>query len=157
MLAVHDLEVQSFRPWWEGMEDSGPVTSTLSSDHLPSRALRKRPQLMTIPLSPSKAQIEGQPSLLYNIFAITWVLNLSFIFINPNNLAFSLAYAFATRHLVSSPLATVISDEVECAATREDIGKSAPFLVERRSTMVFGSVDQVVTEVWSRIDSVRVQ
>ncbi|KAF9509735.1 hypothetical protein BS47DRAFT_1320078 [Hydnum rufescens UP504] len=138
LLAVHDLEVQSFSPWWEAMEDPELVTSSLSSNDTPSpssRAPSKRPQLMAIPLSPSKLHIQGQPSLLYNIFATT------------------LAYAFATRHLVASPLSTVVSDEIECAAAREDIGKTAPFLVERRSTMVFGSVDQVVTEVWSRMDS----
>ena len=69
----------------------------------------------------------------------------------------SVAYAYTTRHLVVSPLASLtkpIVSEDDLGAARNDIAQAAPFLVDRRSTIIFSSVDQVITEIWSRMDAV---
>ena len=44
--------------------------------------------------------------------------------------------------------------EIMGTAYHQDVAQTAPFLVERKSTIMFRSVEQVVTEIWSRIDGV---
>lgn len=44
----------------------------------------------------------------------------------------------------------------DIVAARNDMAQAAPFLVDRKSTIIFSSVDQVITEIWSRMDAVRV-
>ncbi|KAF8312083.1 hypothetical protein DL93DRAFT_2082441 [Clavulina sp. PMI_390] len=72
-----------------------------------------------------------------------------------NLLAICLAYAFTTRHLVSSPLANLRrpGSEDDAQAAREDIAQTAPFVTDRKSSILFTSADQVVTEIWSRTDA----
>ena len=48
------------------------------------------------------------------------------------------------------------SSEDDVVAARNGMAQAAPFLVDRRSTIIFSSIDQVITEIWSRVDAVRV-
>lgn len=56
VLAAHDIEIQSFAPWWE--------TASVNE----REQTGSRPQMMVIPSGPSSSQ---GPSFLFNIFAIT--------------------------------------------------------------------------------------
>lgn len=148
LLEEHDIAAASFSPWW--------ATTNDHDDPPPPPT-----NIFPIPIPPHPTG--SDPSkFCFNLFAIwfvmSWRSGLHIDIPNARHIIFSLGYAFTTRHLVTSPLATLTqtsATEDDASAARHDIAQTVPFLIDRKSTIMFESVDQVITEVWSRLDNVR--
>jgi hypothetical protein len=67
----------------------------------------------------------------------------------------SIAYAYVTRHLCISPLAGPTTDEVDYHEARRQISLIVPFLIDRKAKFAFPSLSSAVTDIWSRLDVVR--
>ncbi|KDQ19002.1 hypothetical protein BOTBODRAFT_481020 [Botryobasidium botryosum FD-172 SS1] len=109
------------------------ASSIDGSEHAP-------PAMMELPESMvgGTGSVRG-PSLLYNLFAI------------------SLAYAYATRRLQLSPLSSIAPTGPDGDAAHGLVVKLVPFLADPKSAVVFESVEEVVTDIWSRADLSRLE
>lgn len=67
----------------------------------------------------------------------------------------SIAYAYVTRHLATSPLESIPRGDPEHAEARRTISQLVPFLTDRKSTTVHPSLSSAVTALWSRFPPVR--
>ena len=68
--------------------------------------------------------------------------------------AYSIAYAYTIRSLSTSPLSFLKTDDPDFQEARRIISQLAPFLTESKSKVLHSSLSGVVTDVWSRFDSV---
>ena len=59
-------------------------------------------------------------------------------------------YAFVTRHLGISPLSSS-RDEDELSTARQLLRTLVPFLVEKRSTALLASMDDLIAHLWPRL------
>ncbi|KAF8326830.1 uncharacterized protein EI90DRAFT_1876391 [Cantharellus anzutake] len=124
VLSFHDVASQSWKPWWESEnEDTNSSLGELTTLTESFDAMLSAPTKMCPASHP----------ILYNVVSVL------------------LSYAFTTRHLATSPLLVLLDNDQD--ASREDIAVTAPFLLDRRSTVAFRSVEEVITELWSRDES----
>ncbi|KAI1788145.1 hypothetical protein LXA43DRAFT_974958 [Ganoderma leucocontextum] len=143
LLASEELEKAQVEPWWEpepqSPVDERPAPPGVSAPPtLTGRKHGVKPSIMAIPEALAKqaatSAVSG-PLLLYNICALCIV------------------YAYAVRHFAVSPLSGLSPTDPDRAAVRQSVSHLAPFLVDRRSTMVHMSLSAVVTDLWSRFPS----
>ncbi|KDQ51041.1 hypothetical protein JAAARDRAFT_199431 [Jaapia argillacea MUCL 33604] len=85
---------------------------------------------ITIPPNLIKPLPLGSP-LLYNICAIT------------------IAYAYTSRHLSLSPLSSPSEENEEPAKLLSTL---IPFLIDKKSTVRFESLESVITDLWARFN-----
>jgi hypothetical protein len=69
---------------------------------------------------------------------------------------FRIAYVYATRHFCRSPLSLLKHEDGEIEQVRRIISQLVPVLVDRKSKTLYTGLSEVITEMWSRIDSVRI-
>ncbi|PCH44107.1 hypothetical protein WOLCODRAFT_133088 [Wolfiporia cocos MD-104 SS10] len=141
LLASEELEKERIEPWWEtptGMDAD-------AEDQIPSDASKKaelhrrygtKPPVMQVPSSMlNTPSVPGKsPMLLYNICAVC------------------ITYAYITRSLATSPLSSVSPSNPEYEEARATVSRLLPFLADRKSTMVYPSLSNVVTDIWSRFE-----
>ncbi|KAL5531392.1 hypothetical protein ACEPAG_4269 [Sanghuangporus baumii] len=123
-------ELNIVLPWWEAPEVP-PEASSAPLDNTESYG--SRPAMEEIPesLLSRQAGPETGPPLLYNICAVF------------------VAYAYVTRHLGISPLSQS-RDSDNLTSARQLLRALVPFLAEKRSTILFGSMDDLITDMWPR-------
>lgn len=126
LLSSEELQSVRQEPWWEASLEGSPNSSG-------SMRYGSKPALMEFPLKLVKSQASS-PSLIYNVCAVL------------------VAYAFATRHLSVSPLSSTENDASDEAEARRIISQAVPFLVARRSQVLYSTLSSAVTDVWSRFD-----
>ncbi|KAG1792620.1 uncharacterized protein HD556DRAFT_1444300 [Suillus plorans] len=126
LLSSEELQSVRREPWWEASLEGSPNSSG-------SMRYGSKPALMEFPLKLVKSQASS-PSLIYNVCAVL------------------VAYAFATRHLSVSPLSSTENDASDEAEARRIISQAVPFLVARRSQVLYSTLSSAVTDVWSRFD-----
>ncbi|KAG2056745.1 hypothetical protein BDR06DRAFT_952379 [Suillus hirtellus] len=126
LLSSEELQSVRQEPWWEASLEGSPNSSG-------SMRYGSKPALMEFPLKLVKSQAIS-PSLIYNVSAVL------------------VAYAFATRHLSVSPLSSTENDASDEAEARRIISQAVPFLVARRSQVLYSTLSSAVTDVWSRFD-----
>ncbi|KAL1702021.1 hypothetical protein EV121DRAFT_210929 [Schizophyllum commune] len=114
-------------PWWEVDAARGEVE--ISRDELGTAT---RPSSLRIPTRMIRPLPIGQVSLVYNFVAIC------------------IAYAYAVRNLAVSRLGEAAGEDADEA--RRIIRTLASFLADKRSRTVFSGLEEVVTDVWSRMD-----
>ena len=68
----------------------------------------------------------------------------------------SIAYAYAVRYIATFPLSSISPTDPDYTEVRQSISRLAPFLVDRRSTIVYMSLSAVVTDLWLRFPPVSV-
>ncbi|KZT55819.1 hypothetical protein CALCODRAFT_484464 [Calocera cornea HHB12733] len=122
-------------PWWEATPEDDEEGETSSV----GRRYGLPPALVAVPEALVQAQKGRQgPPLVYNLLAI------------------AMMYGYVTRHMGRSPLShssgtpAPETDEAQ-AETAALILQTLPFLADRRSTLVFSSVDSALTDLWSRL------
>ncbi|KAG1907572.1 uncharacterized protein F5891DRAFT_996136 [Suillus fuscotomentosus] len=126
LLSSEELQSVRQEPWWEASLEGSPNSSG-------SMRYGSKPALMEFPLKLVTSQASS-PSLIYNVCAVL------------------VAYAFATRHLSVSPLSSTENDASDEAEARRIISQAVPFLVARRSQVLYSTLSSAVTDVWSRFD-----
>ncbi|KAG2110380.1 uncharacterized protein F5147DRAFT_690391 [Suillus discolor] len=126
LLSSEELQSARQEPWWEASLEGSPNSSG-------SMRYGSKPALMEFPPKLVKSQASS-PSLVYNVCAVL------------------VAYAFATRHLSVSPLSSTENDASDEAEARRIISQAVPFLVARRSQVLYSTLSSAVTDVWSRFD-----
>ncbi|PIL33207.1 hypothetical protein GSI_04657 [Ganoderma sinense ZZ0214-1] len=143
LLASEQLEKAQVEPWWEP-EFPSPVDERPSPLGMPAsptstrRNPSRKPSIMSIPESLTRqaatSAVSG-PLLLYNICALC------------------IAYAYTIRRFAWSPLSSLSESNPDRVAVRQSITRLAPFLADRRSTMIHMSLLAVVTDLWSHFPS----
>ncbi|KAF9499950.1 hypothetical protein BDN71DRAFT_1502444 [Pleurotus eryngii] len=133
LLASDHIEKDTVLPWWNNqnhgyLELDGEHETELRD----SLRYGKDPRPMQIPTR-MVTPVEGGPSLVYNIVAVL------------------IAYAYTTRSFAVSPLSSIPPHSPDVLEAQRTIARVTPFLVERRATAVFGSVAEVVTDIWARL------
>ena len=73
---------------------------------------------------------------------------------NLTFVCYSMAYAYVTRHFSMSPLASSTNDSQDQKEARRLIAYVVPFIADKRSRVLHGTLTQAVTNVWSKLDSV---
>ncbi|TFK51937.1 hypothetical protein OE88DRAFT_1734950 [Heliocybe sulcata] len=132
LFASEELENVRIDPWWEdpdasvAQEEEQVTTSATANSRLRKRYGKKPEMSICVPTSMVKPIPASSPSLLYNACALC------------------VAYAFTTRHLAISPLSSSPTDATDV------LSPLIPFLVERKSTLVYSNLSDVVTDLWSR-------
>ncbi|KAL5492134.1 hypothetical protein ACEPAI_3581 [Sanghuangporus weigelae] len=123
-------ELKMVLPWWEAPE-AHPEATSVPLDN--TKSYGSRPAMEEIPktLLSRQAGPETGPPLLYNICAVF------------------VAYAYVTRHLGISPISQS-RDGDDLTSARQLLRTLVPFLAERRSTILFGSMDDLITDMWPR-------
>ncbi|EAU90306.2 hypothetical protein CC1G_08988 [Coprinopsis cinerea okayama7 len=79
--------------------------------------------------------VSNRPLLAYNLSAI------------------GITYAFIVRHLGASTLSSLSSEDPDFVAAHEMFSQFLPFLVDRRSTLVFPNLGAVTVDLASRFDT----
>ncbi|KAJ8692119.1 hypothetical protein PTI98_009459 [Pleurotus ostreatus] len=133
LLASEQIEKDTVLPWWNDhnhgfLEPDGEHETELKD----SPRYGKDPRPMPIPTR-LVTPVEGGPSLVYNIVAVL------------------ITYAYTTRCFAVSPLSSISPHSPDVLEAQRTIARVTPFLVERRATAVFGSVGEVVTDIWARL------
>ncbi|KZP01802.1 hypothetical protein CALVIDRAFT_559595 [Calocera viscosa TUFC12733] len=138
LLASASAQEDPVLPWWEAtLEDEEDGKEGGGRYAHP-------PGMMDVPEGLVQLQRARQgPLLVYNVIAI------------------ALVYSYATRHMGRSPLSSPSPgpsapnprpDTAQAESeTAELILRTLPFLADRRSTLVFPSVESALTDVWSRL------
>ncbi|EGN96716.1 hypothetical protein SERLA73DRAFT_184848, partial [Serpula lacrymans var. lacrymans S7.3] len=127
LLASKELKEDKREPWWEANTlDPNTFTSSGRYGH--------KPKAITVPASMAEPNFHGPP-LRYNVCAIL------------------IAYAYVTRHLSASPLSSVDPEDSNFCETRRIISNLIPFLVDPRARVLYTSLSEVVTAVWSRFQA----
>jgi len=72
----------------------------------------------------------------------------------PEDTLLSLAYAYVTRRISSSPLSALKTTDPDHTVAQDILSHIAPFLIDRKSKLLFEDVDSVVTYVWSKLEAV---
>jgi hypothetical protein len=67
----------------------------------------------------------------------------------------SIAYAYTTRYLSTSPLSSIKTDDQDFQEALRIISQLVPALTDQKSKVLHSSLDDVVTDVWSRFEPVR--
>lgn len=124
LLASPELEEEITAPWWEFPSNATEVAHIL---HGP------KPEGIPIPDAMLRPITDGPP-LIYNMSAIC------------------IAYAYATRHLGTSPLSSLTPDDPNYDEARRLISQLVPFVVERRAVTLYSDITTVITDIWSRLD-----
>ncbi|KAJ3768433.1 hypothetical protein FB446DRAFT_650441 [Lentinula raphanica] len=144
----------TYRPWWEGRSHQDDSTQLKQRNPLLSLDARTSPPYLPEPIpipssmiQPNQLQPQAKPtpngpgpSLLYNLCAICF------------------AYAYITRRLAKSPLASGPSRfDTENSQDIEDIEESkrilaqlVPFLIKRKSAVLYSTVSDAIDDVWSK-------
>ncbi|KAJ3720612.1 hypothetical protein C8R42DRAFT_722296 [Lentinula raphanica] len=158
----------TYRPWWEprsqdDLTHQHPLLSLIRDDHSHHQAGLGHddtddtryyeppclPELITIPSTMIHPKpIPNGPPLIYNLCAICF------------------AYAYTTRRIGRSPLSPASSTEnpenpqdIESSGDIEDIEEAKrvlaqliPFLIKRKSTVLYTTVADAIDDVWSKVD-----
>ncbi|GJJ09252.1 hypothetical protein Clacol_003474 [Clathrus columnatus] len=141
LLAADELSKHQVSPWWESpalqtdettVNGPEPLNLTVRYGAVPD--MISVPEQLIASARGSSASLSNV-TLLYNI------------------LATCLAYAYVTRKLLTSPLSSIKVADPDRKIARDLFGQVAPFLTEKRSTLAFNSVDDLVTFFWSKFDS----
>jgi hypothetical protein len=66
----------------------------------------------------------------------------------------SISYSYTVRHLAASSLSSIPLYDPDRPEALRLISQLVPFLVERRSTVRFSSIAEVIADVWPRFDKV---
>ncbi|KAF8519356.1 hypothetical protein BU17DRAFT_47847, partial [Hysterangium stoloniferum] len=125
LLASDALHKGFRKPWWES------PSLGMNQESADASAYGRMPRMMTVQLSITSST--SRQSLLYNIVALC------------------LVYVYVTRRLSLSPLSSL--DGPDRAVARDLFSTVATFITERRSTLVFRSVDDMVTHMWATISA----
>jgi hypothetical protein len=142
LLASEQLAKDIDEPWWEASDLLDPPNI-----HHPNAS---KPKMLQLPSSMLKAI--ASPYLLYNTFAIWSVSSHSYIV--PVDRYFSVAYAFVTRHLGTSPLCKLELGDPEYQEGRQLFSRLLPFLTDRKSAKTYDNLSDLTTDLWSRFDLV---
>jgi hypothetical protein len=62
----------------------------------------------------------------------------------------SIAYAYVVRYFAASPLSAFKTDDQDLQEASRIISQLVPCLTDRKSKALHSSLDDVVTDVWSR-------
>ena len=66
----------------------------------------------------------------------------------------SIAYTYATRHLSTSPLSSLDHGDPDYQEAKNIFTQLVPFLTARRSQTLHQSLEEVITDIWSRFEIV---
>ena len=66
----------------------------------------------------------------------------------------SIAYAYATRHLSTSPLSSLNHENPDYQEAKNIFIQLVPFLTARRSQTLYQSLEEAITDMWSRFEIV---
>jgi len=66
----------------------------------------------------------------------------------------SVAYAYVTRRLSVSPLSSLGAKDPDRGVVQDLLSTIVPFLTDRKSALVYRSVDDLVTTTWGKLESV---
>lgn len=66
----------------------------------------------------------------------------------------SIAYAYVSRHLATSPLSSFAPENDDHQEARRIISQLVPFLTDRKATTLHTGLSSVITDIWSRWDVV---
>ena len=153
LLESEELLKHRIDPWWEAPslvnEESAPRSKITIANFGPPPPVMEVPESLVNPVT-----IATGPPLLYNIAAVWFVCSHSQSACSQNDCSFSLAYAYVSRHLLVSPLHDLARDSSDRQEAKKLISTIVPFLVQKKTRALFGSLDEVVTDVWSRFESV---
>lgn len=146
LLASKELEDDQQEPWWEA-----PITVDDGTNTIPD--LQRRPEVLKVPVTLVKPWPNG-PSLAYNTCAIWW-RKFHSGFLSCLTVYDSIAYSYATRRLAMSPLSTVGRETTDIQEAQQLIFHLVPFLVNRKSTVIYSNLSQLIPDLWSRFQPVR--
>jgi hypothetical protein len=65
-----------------------------------------------------------------------------------------MAYVFTVRRLAASSLSSLLPNDSDREEAQRTISKLIPFLFDKKSTTVFRTLSEVITDLWSRVDEV---
>ncbi|KAF8347773.1 hypothetical protein F5887DRAFT_1060585 [Amanita rubescens] len=125
LLSSEELEKSRRKPWWEESEIEGEEDTNHPS--------KTRPEVVLVPSSMVKP-VHASPSLVYNVCAIC------------------IAYVYTVRRLATSSLSRLSHDDLDREEAQRTISKLVPFLTDKKSTTLFSSLSEVITDLWSRFD-----
>ncbi|KAF8591738.1 hypothetical protein K439DRAFT_1326217, partial [Ramaria rubella] len=131
LLSSAELQHGRRKPWWESPRlDTEEITEEYEEFGPP-------PPMISIPqnLISNEAITRLNQPLVYNILALC------------------LFYSYVTRRLSISSLSTLTLTDPDHAEARNLLFGSATFLVDRKSTLLLESVDDLVTYAWSRLEA----
>ncbi|EKM50170.1 uncharacterized protein PHACADRAFT_32993 [Phanerochaete carnosa HHB-10118-sp] len=137
LLTSEELEKQIEEPWWERPSDLSGLASDAHQRGTKGARYGVRPEITSIPhaaLNASAGAASMGPSLLYNIFATL------------------VTYAYVTRYLSTSPLASISPGDPEHYEARQFFSRLVPFLTDRKSRTVLPSLSGLITHLWSRFE-----
>ncbi|TFK26230.1 hypothetical protein FA15DRAFT_588812, partial [Coprinopsis marcescibilis] len=128
LLSSDELHKQISEPWWARVDlvPEEEAVKRSNVDHQP-RISFSIPEALLKP-------VPNRPLLAYNISAI------------------SIVYAFVVRHLGLSSMSEILADE-DFEVAYQIFARSLPFLIDRKSTVVFQTLDAVITDLASRFAS----
>ena len=66
----------------------------------------------------------------------------------------SIAYAYVTRHLSTSPLSSLDHEDPDYQEAKSIFIQLVPFLTARRSQTLYQSLEEAITDMWSRFEIV---
>ena len=66
----------------------------------------------------------------------------------------SIAYAYVTRHLSTSPLSSLDHEDPDYQEAKSIFIQLVPFLTARRSQTLYQSLEEAITDLWSRFEIV---
>ena len=154
LLRSIELDIGNVLPWWDA-DESIPSISSKRYGKIPEMVRIPTP-LLSRPVGP-----DSGPPLLYNICVVLYALTpLSVLFLSLVILIHRTAYAYITRHLGVSPLSAGPSrasgndddDDDSVASTARHLFRAlAPFISDKRSRVLFTSMDAVVADMWPRL------
>ncbi|KAH8832918.1 hypothetical protein DL96DRAFT_1811486 [Flagelloscypha sp. PMI_526] len=125
-LAQTLLAAQQKIPWWDGNDSLSIAKLSVADDE-------NMPKLMSIPAELMSASLTStHPLPVWNLIAIL------------------LAYVHAIRHLGLVSFSSSPSDAIDA---RHHLRRLAPFLTDRKSKLIMSSLDETITDLWSRLDS----
>ncbi|KAF5336161.1 hypothetical protein D9611_006356 [Ephemerocybe angulata] len=126
LLSSQELRENLREPWWTR-------TRVPDDPNIPRSDTQEEPTMMTIPESMLKP-VPNRPLLVYNLASIC------------------LGYTFVIRHLGIASFSSSASDKGDLEAGYELLCQLLPFLLDRKSTLVYGGLSEVISDLWSRFD-----
>ncbi|KAH7922320.1 hypothetical protein BV22DRAFT_1106691 [Leucogyrophana mollusca] len=127
LLASEELQKGKREPWWEAPSTEGQGAERVRYGD--------KPAIMDLPIYTMK--------LPPNAYRFRFLL---LQLICPG----SISYAYATRHLAVSPLASPTNDDLDMAEARRLISQTVPFIVDRKSRLLYTTLASAVTDTWSQ-------
>ncbi|KIJ34956.1 hypothetical protein M422DRAFT_262918 [Sphaerobolus stellatus SS14] len=127
LLASEELHRNLHKPWWE--------SPSLDEETLEQTSeYGKPPKTMAIPENLILVAVKAP--IIYNITALF------------------VAYAYVTRRLSISPLSSLGPKDSDHTDALELLSRTVPFLIDRKSTLIYRSVDDLVTATWANFEAI---